>query len=162
MDIESTRFGTFQVLDDLVLTFPDGLIGLPGERYVLVAKDESSPFYWLHSADHADVAVPVTNPWLFFSDYEVRVADEDANALELAAPGEADIFCVVRAASGLEEFTVNLAAPVIIHRARRLGRQIINDAGGYSVRHRLFSEVELNEAKAMAAGTEKPVEATAV
>ena len=43
MDIESTRFGTFQVLDDLVLTFPDGLIGLPGERYVLVAKDESSP-----------------------------------------------------------------------------------------------------------------------
>ena len=30
MDIESTRFGTFQVLDDLVLTFPDGLIGLPG------------------------------------------------------------------------------------------------------------------------------------
>jgi flagellar assembly factor FliW len=136
MDIESTRFGTFQVREDLVLTFSEGLIGLPGQRYALVAKDEGSPFYWLHSAEHADVAVPVTNPWLFFSDYEVRVSDEDAEEL-------------------------GLAAPVIIHRANRLGRQIINDAGGYSVRHHLFSEVELNEARAMAAGS-TPAEATAV
>jgi flagellar assembly factor FliW len=162
MEIESTRFGTFQVRDDLVLTFSDGLIGLPGERYALVAKDEGSPFYWLHSADHADVAVPVTNPWLFFSDYEVRVSDEDAELLGLTSPEDADILCIVRASSELQDFTVNLAAPVIIHRENRLGRQIINDAGGYSVRHHLFSEVELNEARAMAAGTEKPAEATAV
>jgi len=162
MDIESTRFGTFSVRDDLVLTFSDGLIGLPGERYVLVAKDEGSPFYWLHSAENAEVAVPVTNPWLFFSDYEVRVTDEDADLLGLTSPEEADIFCVVRAASELEDFTVNLAAPVIIHRANRLGRQIINDAGGYSVRHHLFSEVELNEATAMAAESENPTQATAV
>jgi flagellar assembly factor FliW len=162
MHIESTRFGTFDVVDDLVLTFPNGLIGLPGQRYVLVAKDEGSPFFWLHSAEHADVAVPVTNPWLFFSDYEVRVSDEDAELLQLTAPEDADIYCVVRASSELEEFTVNLAAPVLIHRARRSGRQIINDAGGYSVRHHLFSEVELNEARAMAAESEKPAEATAV
>jgi flagellar assembly factor FliW len=162
MHIESTRFGTFEVLDDLVLTFPNGLIGLPGQRYVLVAKDEGSPFFWLHSAEHADVAVPVTNPWLFFSDYEVRVSDDDAELLQLTTPEDADIYCVVRASSQLAECTVNLAAPVLIHRVRRSGRQIINDAGGYSVRHHLFSEVELNEARAMAAESEKPAEATAV
>ena len=61
---------------------------------------------------------------------------------------------------GIVAAAQEVAAPVIIHRSRRLGRQIINDAGGYSVRHRLFSEVELNEAKAMATG--KTVEATAV
>jgi hypothetical protein len=50
MDIQNTRIGTFNVRDDLVLTFPNGLIDVPGERYVLVAKDESSPpFFWLHS-----------------------------------------------------------------------------------------------------------------
>ena len=32
MQIESTRFGTLEVRDDAVLTFPDGLIGLPGTR----------------------------------------------------------------------------------------------------------------------------------
>jgi flagellar assembly factor FliW len=162
MDIESTRFGTFQVRDDLVLTFPDGLPGLPGERYVLVAQDEGVPFYWLHSAEHADVALPVTNPWLFFADYEVHISDEEARMLGLESPEEADIYCVVRATPDLGDCTVNLASPVIIQRSNRLGRQIINDAGGYSVRHRLFSEVELDEAKAMAAGISVPVEATAV
>ena len=59
MQIDSTRFGTLEVRDDTVLTFPDGLIGLPGQRYALVAQSERTPFYWLHSVDHPDVAVPV-------------------------------------------------------------------------------------------------------
>ena len=87
MHIDSTRFGRFEVEDDLLLTFPDGLIGLPGNRYVLVAQSETAPFYWLHSVDHAQVALPVTNPWLFTSDYEVRMPEEDARRLGLATPG---------------------------------------------------------------------------
>jgi flagellar assembly factor FliW len=160
MYIDSTRFGRFEVDDDLLLTFPDGLIGLPGTRYVLVAQSATAPFYWLHSVDHAEIAVPVTNPWLFMSDYEVRMPDEDARRLGLATPEDADIYCVVRASSSLDECTVNLAGPIVIHRANRLGRQIINDVGGYSVRHCLFSEVELNDAKAEAA--RMPVQAAAV
>jgi flagellar assembly factor FliW len=129
MRIESTRFGTFEVDDTAILTFPDGLIGLPGTTYALVAREEQLPFCWLHSAEHDDVAVPVTNPWLFYPDYEIRV-------------------------------TVNLAAPVVIHRANRIGRQIINDAHGYAVRHPLFGEVELDDAQPVAPGI--PVEATAI
>jgi len=147
MQIESTRFGTLEVRDETVLSFPDGLIGLPGTSYALVAQTERTPFYWLHSAEHADVAVPVTMPWLFFSGYEVRVPDEDASRLQLADTGAAEIFCVVRAASKLEDFTINLAGPVIVNAARGIGRQIINAAGGYAVRQPLFSEVELNEVR---------------
>ncbi len=145
MQIDSTRFGTLEVRDDTVLSFPDGLIGLPGQRYALVAQSERTPFYWLHSVDHPDVAVPVTMPWLFFSDYEVRIPDEDAAQLMLGEPGSAEIFCVVRAAEALEDFTINLAGPVLVNGDRRIGRQIINHAGGYAVRQPLFAEVELNE-----------------
>jgi flagellar assembly factor FliW len=134
-----------EVADEAVLTFPDGLIGLPGTRYALVEHDSDSPFLWLHSTEHEDVALPVTTPWLFFSDYEVRVPDEDARRLELARPEDADILCVVRASEELSDFTINLAGPVIVHRGRHLGRQIINDVGGYSVRHPLFNEVELSD-----------------
>jgi flagellar assembly factor FliW len=91
------------------------------------------------------VALPVTTPWLFFSNYEVRVPDEDARRLELNRPEDAHILCVVRASEELSEFTINLAGPVIVHRGRHLGRQIINDVGGYSVRQPLFSEVELSD-----------------
>ena len=83
MQIESTRFGILDVRDDTVIAFPNGLIGLPGTRYVLVAQTDRTPFYWLHSAEHDDIAVPVTMPWLFFADYEVRVPDEDAAQLML-------------------------------------------------------------------------------
>ena len=98
--------------------------------------------------EHPEIAVPVTTPWLFFSDYEVRVPDEDARRLGLENNGQVDIFVVVRATEQLEDFSVNLAAPVILHTDKRQGRQIMNDAGGYAVRHPLFSEVELNDVQA--------------
>src|SRR5437667_11937007 len=105
MQIESTRFGTIEIRDDAVLTFPDGLIGLPGTRYALIAQSEGTAFYWLHSVDDPAIALPVTNPWLFFAEYEVRVPSEDQDKLGLEHPEHADIFCVVRAAEHIEDFT---------------------------------------------------------
>ena len=113
MQISSTRFGEVEVRDDAVLEFPDGLIGLPGTRYALLGDAPDSPFFWLHSVDHDDVAVPVTNPWLFFDSYEVRVSDEDAARLELIDPADADILCVVRATG---------AARGLLRQPRRAGR----------------------------------------
>jgi flagellar assembly factor FliW len=145
MQVNSTRFGTMEIRDDAVIVFPDGLPGLPGDRWAFVAASDDSPFFWFHSVDHADMAVPVTSPWLFFSDYEVRVTEQEAKSLGLVDPGDAYIVCVVKAASEASDFTINLAGPLIINADARVGRQVINDAGGYSVRHPLFSEVELND-----------------
>ena len=144
MQIESTRFGTVDIRDDAVITFPEGLIGLPGTLWALLAQSESSAFYWLHSLDDASVALPVTNPWLFFSDYEVSVPDEDAGLLNLASADQADIFCVVRASDRIEDFTINLRGPLVVHAAERRGRQIINERD-YDVRQPLFAHVTLAE-----------------
>ena len=109
MHIQSSRFGAIEIRDDAVLTFQEGLPGLQGERWALVAKDEESPFFWLHSVDHAEVALPVTSPWLFYSDYEVRVPEDDAKRLGLTDAGDAYIVCVVRATAELSDFSINLA-----------------------------------------------------
>ena len=160
MQIESTRFGVVEVRDEAILTFPDGLPGLPGDRWALLAQSEESPFYWLHSIERADLALPVTNPWLFFGDYDVSVPDEETRRLELHSADDALILCVVKASEHLADFTINLAGPIIVHKANLVGRQIINNAGGYSVRQPLFSEVELNDVQP--AATAVPVQATAV
>ena len=86
MQIQSTRFGPIEIREDAVLTFTEGLPGLPGKRWAFVAKSDDSPFYWLHSVEHADLAVPVTSPWLFFADYEVRVSEDEAQSLDLERP----------------------------------------------------------------------------
>jgi flagellar assembly factor FliW len=146
MRVPSTRFIALEVDEDAVLTFPDGLIGLPGTRYTLVPHEEGSPFHWLHSLEDPDVAVPVTSPWIFFGDYEVRLTDDEAARVGLSDAADAEVMCVVRAAPELADFTINLAGPIVVHSAKRLCRQIVNDGAGYSVRHPLFSEVELSDA----------------
>ena len=157
MNVNSTRFGKIEIRDDAVISFPDGLPGLEGEHWALVAASEESPFFWLHSVDHAAVAVPVTSPWLFFSNYEVSVPEDAARALGLENPNDAYIVCVVRASDEIADFTINLAGPLIINAVTRVGRQVVNAAGGYSVRHPLFSEVALNQVQPSSA----PVPVTA-
>ena len=147
MKIDSSRFGPIEIPEEKVITLPQGLIGLPGTKYALVARDEKSPFLWLHSVEDGGLALPVTNPWLFFPEYEVRISDEDAEQLGLEGPEQADILCVVRAAQEIGDFTVNLLSPIVLHAAKRVGKQVINEVG-YDVRVPLFAEVELAEAGA--------------
>jgi flagellar assembly factor FliW len=160
MQVESTRFGTLEIGDDTVITFPDGLIGLPGSLYTLVAHTDKTPFYWLHSCEYGDLAVPVTVPWLFFPGYEVEISEEEAQRIQISETSQAEILCVVRAASDIKQFTINLAGPVIVNREALVGRQIINGATGYSVRQPLFAEVELNEVDAEAPHFTVPALAT--
>jgi flagellar assembly factor FliW len=137
--IESTRFGTIDVPDESVLEFPAGLIGLGGTRYTLIAREESAPFLWLHSLDDPSLAIPVTNPWYFFSSYEVEVSDSEAERIGITDPAKADVYVTVRSGEAIEDFRANLRAPILVSGGR--GHQVINEAAGTSVRALLFEEV---------------------
>jgi flagellar assembly factor FliW len=137
--IESTRFGSLDVPDDAVIEFPNGLIGLGGTRYTLIAREESAPFLWLHSIDDPSLAIPVTNPWNFFSSFEVEISDAEASRIGITDPTEAEVLVTVRAGESLDDFRSNLRAPILIAGGR--GHQVINEAGGTSVRAPLFAEV---------------------
>jgi len=134
--IQSTRFGTFEVTPESVLEFPQGLIGLGGSRWVLVAPEPDSVFLWLHSVEDPALALPVTRPWNFFSDYEVSLSDEETATLDLVEGEEPDVWVTVRAADELEAFTANLKAPILISGGR--AHQVINEAPDAPVRASLF------------------------
>src|SRR3954471_21604780 len=137
--IESTRFGALDIPDDAVIEFPNGLIGLGGTRYTLIAREESAPFLWLHSIDDPSLAIPVTNPWNFFASFEVEISDSEAERIGVTDPSQAEVLVTVRAAESIEDFRANLSAPLLISRGR--GHQVINEASGTSVRAPLFAEV---------------------
>jgi flagellar assembly factor FliW len=134
--IESTRFGTIEIPPHAVVEFPAGLIGLGGSRYVLIAQEENSPFVWLHSVDDPSLALAVTNPFQFFPDYSVELADGEAERLGIETPADAEVYVTVRAAEVLEDFTVNLRAPILVSKGR--GFQVINEADQAPVRAPLF------------------------
>src|SRR3954468_18715519 len=110
--IDSTRFGALDIPDDAVIEFPNGLIGLGGKRYTLIAREESAPFLWLHSVDDPSLAIPVTNPWQFFASFEVEVSDSEAERIGVSEAGEAEVLVTVRAGESLDDFRANLRAPI--------------------------------------------------
>ncbi len=132
MQFESSRFGALDIADDQVIDFPSGLIGLGGARYALVSTDDEGPFRWLQSLDDADLAVPVTNPFLFFADYAVELSDGDTERVGTEDPDAVDVWVTVRAVADSGEVTVNLKAPILVAGGR--GHQVINEATDAGVR----------------------------
>ncbi len=127
---ESRRFGPLDLEDDQVIEFPSGLIGLGGSRYALVSTDDESPFSWLQSLEDPGLAVPVTNPFWFFADYEVDLSDADSERVGTESPEAVDVWVTVRALP--DEVTANLKAPIVVHAGR--GHQVINEARDFGVR----------------------------
>jgi flagellar assembly factor FliW len=141
LTIESSRFGRVEVDPQTIIEFPEGLIGLGGSRYALLARDAETPFLWLHSLEDPGVALPVTNPHQFFQSFAVELTDEDAERLgfgggSAGAGPQADVYVTVRAADALEDFTVNLKAPILVRGG--YAYQVINQASGCALRAPLF------------------------
>ena len=135
--LQSTRFGELEVSPDAIIEFPSGLIGLGGQRYALLARSEESAFAWLHSMDDPSLAIPITDPWRFFSDYEIELSDEEAERIGLQDIADTTVWVTVRAAEALEDFCANLRAPILVVGAS--GHQIINQASVAPVRAPLFA-----------------------
>ena len=141
--VESSRFGTLEIEAGAIIEFPAGLIGLGGRRWAVVTNDPESAFQWLHSLDDASLALPVTNPWAFFSDYEVELSDVDS---ERFPEDDVAVWVIVRAGAELTDFSANLRAPIIVSQGQ--GYQVINEAANAPVRASLFPDAEAEPAAA--------------
>jgi flagellar assembly factor FliW len=131
LEIDSSRFGRISVHPEAVIEFPEGLIGLGGQRYTLIANNEKSPFLWLHSLDHGALALPVTNP-----DYTLEIGESEAQRLGIDESTPIDMYVTVRSGPALSDFAANLRAPIVIHAS--IGHQVINQAVESELRAPLF------------------------
>ena len=137
--LRSTRFGELEVPAAAVIEFPNGLIGLGGSRYTLLARSDEAMFVWLHSVDDPAIAIPLTNPWKFFADYAVELSDSDQERIGIEDPAAAQVYVTVRAAEAIEDFAANLRAPILLVEGR--GFQVINQAPDSPVRIPLLAGV---------------------
>ena len=137
--VNSSRFGEFEVPGEAVIEFPAGLIGIGGRRFALLTREESGAFKWLQEVEDAELAVPVTDPFAFFPDYEVRISDAEAARIGIADAADADVLAIVRAAERLEDFCANLLAPILV--SGGVGHQVINEAPEAPVRAPLLAEM---------------------
>ncbi len=121
---ESVRFGTVEVTEQDVVEFPLGLIGLGGMGYALIDRNPGTGFLWLHAIDDPALALPVVDPLQFFSDFVLRIADEDQELIGVEDLTAARVLVTVRATPDPLDITANLRAPLVIEEGR--GYQVIN------------------------------------
>jgi flagellar assembly factor FliW len=142
--INSTRFGEVAVPGDAIIEFPAGLIGLGGRRFALVATDAGGAFNWLQSVERPELALPVTDPWRFFADYEVELSEAEAARAGLEESEGVAVWVTVGAARDLSEFTANLRAPILVAGGR--GHQVVNASATAPLRARLFPDPPAQQA----------------
>jgi flagellar assembly factor FliW len=135
MNISTTKFGSISIEEADVLTFVDGLIGMEDcRRWVLLGDSENAALAWLQSLERPEVALGVVSPRRFVPDYQVRVAKREIAPLGLESPNDAQVLAIISNVGGA--LALNLKAPLVIHLAERVGRQIVA-RDDHAVQHRL-------------------------
>ena len=124
MEIESTRFGRLEVDDERIITFPQGLLGFPDHsRFALIQTGEENYFFWLQSADDPNLAFVVTDPSIFFKDYDVPLREEMQQDLQLEDPQFVQVFVICNKVG--EWLTGNLLGPLVVNSQNRLAQQVV-------------------------------------
>jgi flagellar assembly factor FliW len=124
MEIVTTRFGTLNVDDERVIDFPKGLLGFPERtRYALIQTGEENYFFWLQCVDEPSLAFVVTDPSIFFKEYEVPIKDETQAELALTDLNFAQVFVICNKVD--DWLTGNLLGPIVVNAQNRTGQQVV-------------------------------------
>ena len=132
---EFPRFGSFTYAQDDVLEFPWGIPGFPQlRRWLALTLPTQANFVWLQSLDDTAVAIPTCDPWMVFEAYAPKLPSYAVAALEISGPSDFTTLCVVVAADGGSEMSMNLLAPIVVNLKSRRARQVMLENSGYSVK----------------------------
>jgi flagellar assembly factor FliW len=124
MEIETTRFGTIDVDDTRIINVPKGLLGFPHHtRFALIQTGQENYFFWLQSMDEPGLAFVVTDPGIFFKDYDVPVREETATDLQITDPQAVQLFVICNKVDNW--LTGNLLGPIVVNAANRLAEQVV-------------------------------------
>src|SRR3982751_4817592 len=114
VEIETSRFGLLSVDEERIITLPKGLLGFPNHtRFALIQTGEENYFFWLQSVDDAGLAFVVTDPSIFFKDYEVPIREETEQALQLTDNSFAQLFVICNKVG--DWLTGNLLGPIVVN-----------------------------------------------
>ncbi len=143
MKFETTRFGTLEIEDNLIIEFPDGLYGFENEtRFTLLPFNPNvdSPMEWMQSLISPHLAFVITDPYLYVPDYKIKLLGEDKRKVKLQAEDSFLTRCIVTIPENYTEMTANLIAPVVINSKKGIGKQFVLTSMEYDTRHYLLPE----------------------
>lgn len=139
MNINSITFGSIDINDDTVYTFPDGIPGLRGvKKYVILDREDAHPYRWLQAVEAPFFTLMIVDPAAIVPEYELTLQPEHLERLQLTKEEEAYFFCVVTLPEQYQDLTANLRAPLVLNTEKRLGLQVEVDGPDEWLKFRVY------------------------
>ena len=140
--INTLRFGELEIEEQDVVRFADGIPAFEDEHeFVVLHYEEGTPYMFLKSMATPELAVLMTDPFVFFPDYSFELDDENMDKLEIKTMDDVLVCTLISIPrSGVADMTTNLLAPVVINRHTMQAKQIVLEKTQYTTKHRLFPE----------------------
>lgn len=145
-------FGSIDIEDDKIIMMEKGMIGFPDLRHFALLfdeekKDKEFKIMWLQSMDDGEVAFPVTDPIYLVEDYNPSVNSEILTSLGEINEDNTYLLVTVTVPQKVEDFSVNLKAPIVINMDTNKGAQIITE-DDYPVKYKIYDLLKANKEKA--------------
>lgn len=143
MNIPTSRFGSVEINEDDLISFPEGLLGFADlDKFVLLDDPNDEIFAWLQSVDEPNIAFPVLEPELFYDNYSISYSQTDLAALKAGENSSLRPFCIITIPEDPTQMTANMKAPVVIHIEEKLGRQCVLQDNKLEIRELIFSRLQ--------------------
>ncbi len=134
----TVQFGELNYRSEDVIHLPDGLVGMPSlRRWLILDMGDDVPLKWFQSLDRGDFGFPVTQPWFFHDDYEVKVAPPVQARLRSARVEDLTTLIITTIHPGGELVTGNLLAPLVVDTETRRGAQLTLEDGRFQMRQEI-------------------------
>lgn len=123
--VEATSSGP-TIEQDKVLFFQNGIPGF--EKYtkyrIFHKKENEYGVYWLESCDDPSIIFTLVDPVSYGLHYDLKLTDEEEQALEVTDPSNLAIFLMLSKKDDLKSgLNANIGGPIIINVANQKGIQ---------------------------------------
>lgn len=152
MRVTTRIFGEIEIADEKIIKMERGMIGFPELNHFALIYDEEkgqkeSSIMWLQSMDDTDIAFPVMDPHAVKEDYNPNVSEEIVGPLGELTDENTYVLVTVTVPKNIEEFSVNLKAPIVVNMDNLKGMQIIVE-DDYPVKFKVYEMLKAKNEKA--------------
>ena len=152
MKAKTRSFGEIAIADEKIITMERGMIGFPNLNHFALIFDEEkgqkqTSIMWLQSMDDTDIAFPVMDPHAVKEDYNPNVNEEIVAPIGELNEENTFVLVTVTVPKKIEDFSVNLKAPIVVNMDNRKAVQLIVE-DDYPVKYKVYEVLKAKKEKA--------------
>lgn len=125
MKIETTRFGTLELGEDVFIEFPWGIPGFGNLRHFVLLEHRNGPFQWLQAVDDPSVAFVVCDPHVL--GYRYSIPSDKGEPIDLHHPDDLALLIMVSFDRENKSLRPHLRGPLLLNASNRKAYQWVID-----------------------------------